>query len=203
MVFDLTCAQMRQAKRSACHSSAVGWRAGHHLEVAARPRPAPPRRPGRGSARARRPGSSAARGPESAASLAKSAVTTRMFALAARIGARLVVHRRRDHRFDERRDDRPAAAASIGRLTRDDAAERGERDRRRARARRRRRRRTPVAAPHGLVCLITAAAGSLNSRTMRAAASRSSRLVYESSLPCSTVGGAEARAASRRTSAAG
>ena len=32
---------------------------------------------------------------------------------------------------------------------------------------------------------MTAAAGSLNSSTMRAAASRSSRLVYDSSLPCS------------------
>jgi len=35
----------------------------------------------------------------------------------------------------------------------------------------------PVAAPQGLVCLITAAAGSSNSSTMRAAASRSSRFV--------------------------
>ena len=41
----------------------------------------------------------------------------------------------------------------------------------------------PVAVPHGLVCLMTAAAGSLNSSTMRAAASRSSRFVYDSSLP--------------------
>ena len=49
----------------------------------------------------------------------------------------------------------------------------------------------PVATPHGLVCLITAAAGSSNSRTMRAAASRSSRLVNESSLPCRIGGRAE------------
>ena len=47
-----------------------------------------------------------------------------------------------------------------------------------------RRSSTPVATPHGLVCLITAAAGSSNSSAMRAAASRSSRLVYDSSLPC-------------------
>src|SRR6185312_13564968 len=41
----------------------------------------------------------------------------------------------------------------------------------------------PVAVPHGFVCLITAAAGSLNSSTIRRAASRSSRVVYDSSLP--------------------
>ena len=51
----------------------------------------------------------------------------------------------------------------------------------------------PVAAPHGFVCLITAAAGSSNSRTMRAAASRSSRLVNDSSLPCSDVGARRGR----------
>jgi hypothetical protein len=45
----------------------------------------------------------------------------------------------------------------------------------------------PIATPHGFVCLITAAAGTSNSRTIRAAASRSSRLVNESSLPCSSV----------------
>ncbi len=41
----------------------------------------------------------------------------------------------------------------------------------------------PVAAPQGLVCLMSAAAGSLNSITIRIAASRSSRFVYDSSLP--------------------
>ena len=49
----------------------------------------------------------------------------------------------------------------------------------------------PIAAPHGLVCLITTAAGSSNSSTMRDAASRSSRFVYDSSLPCRIVGRAK------------
>ena len=46
----------------------------------------------------------------------------------------------------------------------------------------------PVATPHGLVCLITTAAGSSNSSAIRAAASRSSRFVYDSSLPWMTSG---------------
>src|SRR5262249_16284298 len=45
----------------------------------------------------------------------------------------------------------------------------------------------PTAQPQGLLCLMTAAAGRENSRTRFSAASRSSRLLNESSLPCSTV----------------
>ena len=41
----------------------------------------------------------------------------------------------------------------------------------------------PVATPQGFVCLITTAAGSANSSAIRAAASRSSRFVNDSSLP--------------------
>src|SRR5208283_2446438 len=41
------------------------------------------------------------------------------------------------------------------------------------------------AAPQGLLCLITTAAGSLKSRTMARALSRSKKLLYESSLPLS------------------
>ncbi len=41
----------------------------------------------------------------------------------------------------------------------------------------------PVATPQGFVCLITTPAGSANSSAMRTAASRSSRFVYDSSLP--------------------
>ena len=53
--------------------------------------------------------------------------------------------------------------------------------------RRRARRRRPDrlhAAPQGLLCLRMHAAGSANWRTNRKALSRSSRLLYESSLPC-------------------
>ena len=42
-----------------------------------------------------------------------------------------------------------------------------------------------TAAPQGLLCLMTTAAGSENWRTIASALSRSSRLLYESSLPCS------------------
>ena len=77
-------------------------------------------------------------------------------------------------------------ATSIGAVEADDAAE-GDKRVGVARAHVGVRGRVTVAAPHGFVCLITAAAGSSNSSTMRAAASRSSRLVYDSSLPCSTV----------------
>ena len=124
-----------------------------------------------------------------------------MFVLVASTARAVVVDRRRDHRLDERRRRWPApSSTSIGAVQADDAAERGERDRPRARGRRRRPRSAPVAAPHGLVCLMTAAAGSLNSRTMRAAASRSSRFVYDSSLPCSTVAAPRpARRLPRRT----
>ena len=40
-----------------------------------------------------------------------------------------------------------------------------------------------AAAPHGLLCLMTDAAGSRNTRTMASALSRSSKLLYDSSLP--------------------
>ena len=42
-----------------------------------------------------------------------------------------------------------------------------------------------TAAPQGLLCLMTTAAGSAKLRTIASALSRSSRLLYESSLPCS------------------
>ena len=43
-----------------------------------------------------------------------------------------------------------------------------------------------VATPHGLVCLMTTAAGAENSSAKRAAASRSRRFVNDSALPCTT-----------------
>ena len=42
----------------------------------------------------------------------------------------------------------------------------------------------PTAAPHGLLCLMITAAGSSNSSTSFRPASRSSRLLNDSSLPC-------------------
>ena len=47
-------------------------------------------------------------------------------------------------------------------------------------------RRSATAAPQGLLCLRIAAAGSAKRRTSRRALSRSSRLLYDSSLPCRT-----------------
>ena len=192
--FDFTCAQIRHAKRSACHSSAVGCRLVTTLQ-----RPSPSRRGRRPRRRASRtdvallhqqaaedrPHLERGRRPASSAR-AKSATTTRMFFFAASTRQRLVVARRRDHRLDERRRDRPRpsrrrSAGSARRCRRTPTARRP-----RARARRRRPATAPVAAPHGFVCLMTTAAGSSNSSAMRAAESRSSRLVNDSSLPCST-----------------
>ena len=56
----------------------------------------------------------------------------------------------------------------------------------------------PTAAPQGLLCLRIEAAGSANWRTRRRALSRSSRLLYDSSLPCSDRGGREVRPGASR-----
>ena len=73
---------------------------------------------GRGSAPARAPRIERSSRPRSAARRRRSPrSTTRMFGLAPRIAARLVVDRRRDHRFDERRRrSRAPSSASIGRF---------------------------------------------------------------------------------------
>ena len=85
MAFDFTCPQTRQAKRSACHSSAVGCALGHDLRHLGRAATARGLRDtiallhqhaAEERARAR------ARVPSSVARLAKSAVTTRRFGLA-------------------------------------------------------------------------------------------------------------------------
>ena len=74
-------------------------------------------------------------------------------------------------------DVRARAVADIdGAVQPDDAAE-GRQRIGVARAHVRLLDRVPVATPHGFVCLITAAAGSVNSSAMRSAASRSSRFV--------------------------
>ena len=56
--------------------------------------------------------------------------------------------------------------------------------RRRARPRRRRRSTRRRRTPHGLLCLMIAAAGTSNSRSSARPESRSSRLLKDSSLPC-------------------
>ena len=56
--------------------------------------------------------------------------------------------------------------------------------------------RRPSAAPQGLLCLRIVAAGSAKRRISRRALSRSSRLLYESSLPCRIAGGRQVRARS-------
>ena len=81
-----------------------------------------------------------------------------------------------------------AVAKSMGPVDSDDAAEGGARVASRAHAGRRPRVDLPVAKPQGLVCLITAAAGSANSATRLAAASASSQLVKESSGPLQALG---------------
>ena len=135
---------------------------------------------------------------------AKSAVTTRMFCFAARIGLRLVGDRRRDDRLDERRRQRPRrrrrrSAGSARRCRRRPRA-----DRRRARGRRPSSIVAPVATPHGFVCLMTTAAGSVNSSAIRSAASRSSRFVYDSSLPwCTSQRAAGSAPASAATAPSG
>ena len=90
-VFDFTCAQTRHAKRSACHSSAVGWRfvTVAHLRARGcrvRSTRAAPRRPRRAPARARRPRIDRSSERLAVAGPSKSADTTRMFAFFARIG---------------------------------------------------------------------------------------------------------------------
>jgi hypothetical protein len=184
-VFDFTCAQTRQANRSACHSSASAA-PGDHRSAAS----------GQAAARLRhavallhqhaRRGSSAVRVRPSVGQPARSRPPPRRFAFAARMAAP-PRPRRRDHRLDERRHDRRAVSSSIGRFRPTMPPKAASASASRAPDVGLGRRR-PVAAPHGLVCLMTAAAGSSNSRTMRAAASRSSRFVYDSSFPCSTCG---------------
>ena len=79
----------------------------------------------RAPARASRRESMRSSTPPAPSADAKSATTTRMFALRASIGARRVVHRRRDHRFDEGRDDRLGRRRRrSARFSADDAAER-------------------------------------------------------------------------------
>ena len=54
----------------------------------------------------------------------------------------------------------------------------------------------PTATPQGLECLMITAAGSENSRTSARAASRSSRLLKDRSLPCNTSAAARVPAVS-------
>ena len=56
----------------------------------------------------------------------RSATTTRMFALAARIGRAVFLHAGRDHRLDERRHQRARRRGVDGAIQPDDAAEGGE-----------------------------------------------------------------------------
>ena len=187
--FDFTCAHTRHANRSAVHSSAVGWRLRHDLRaVAGRPRLARFDHPIgllQQHAAEKRPRSPASRPADRFVRRRKSAVTTRMFCFAASIAQRVLVDRRRDHRFDERRREGPGGRRVDRAVDADDAAEGGQRIGI-ARAHVGVVDRAPVATPHGLVCLITTAAGSVNSSAMRSAASRSSRFVYDSSLPWCT-----------------
>ena len=82
---------------------------------------------------------------------------------------------------------RSAVARSTGRFSADDPAEGADGVALVGQLEGRRRASSAVAAPQGLLCLRMHAAGSANWRISRRALSRSSRLLYESSLPCRTV----------------
>ena len=175
-VFDFTWADTRQAKRSACHSSAVGDRFVTTASDAA---------PGQGSrassTRSRDCTSTAPRMARTsrlpaASSLPKSATMTRMFFFAARIAR--AASSTPGATTASMNVDAIAVAVSTSRArlspTMPPNADSASASRARTYAS---AIDAPVAAPHGFVCLTTDAAGSVNSRTMRAAASRSSRLV--------------------------
>ena len=182
--FDFTWAQIRHANRSASHSSLDGWR------VLTTRRPPGSDEGVHGSrASATRSRSCDSIAPRidrrsTAVSIAsKPVVTTRMLVFLARTASAASSTDGAITASMKVETIASAAASSIGRLSAtmppNAARWSASRARRYASAAE-----APIAAPHGLVCLITTAAGSSNSRTMRAAASRSSKFVYESSLPC-------------------
>ena len=121
--FDFTCAQTRHANRSAVHSSAVGCRFVTTVRDLAR-------RPGLDAPPITRSGCLLAvlRPGTTAISTGSAPVLTVRMPVAKSVGddahvllrredrQRVLVDRRRDHRFDERRRQRRAVAASIGRL---------------------------------------------------------------------------------------
>ena len=186
IVLDFTCAQTRQANRSAVHSSAVGCRL-----VTTRGKV--PRRPRLGAS-VTRSGSCTSMPPRNDRISLRFLSHDRLVGLrevrrddaqvrlCRQDGARIVGDARRDDRFDEGRRQGARGVGVDRAVEPDDPAEGGKRIDL-ARANVGLLERVPVATPHGLVCLMTTPVGSLNSSTRRSAASRSSRLVKESSLP--------------------
>ena len=179
IAFDLTCLQTRHAKSSARAPPSVGGRlvatrapATSSLPRVSRPWTSEPaadalpdelaRDRGRATRRSRARAGSSSRG----ARRARPARTTARSTHSRKVSASARASRDVDRAVE-----------------RDDAAERDSGCRSRARRGRRPRASAPSATPHGLLCLRTTAAGASNSRTASSAASQSTRLLNESSLP--------------------